>query len=122
MDYQTRWQPGAATAGTRRPLALPASAAAVVALVWHGRDDEAAVHGIARPTRQPGHYSVQWDGLDDAGRPCPPGDYRIEVEAAREHGGRQRLTLPLRAPDGNTRHQPQPGDEIGALRAHRGDA
>lgn len=88
----------------------------------YGRDDEAAVHGIARPTRQPGHYRVQWDGLDDAGRPCPPGDYRIEVEAAREHGGRQRLTLPLRAPDGNTRHQPQPGDEIGALRAHRGDA
>lgn len=88
----------------------------------YGRDDEAAVHGIARPTRQPGHYTVQWDGLDDAGRPCPPGDYRIELEAAREHGGRQRLTLPLRAPDGNVRHRPRPGDEIGALHAHRGDA
>lgn len=88
----------------------------------YGRDDEAAVHGIARPTRQPGHYTVAWDGLDDAGRPCPPGDYRIELEAAREHGGRQRLTLPVRAPDGGMRHLPRPGDEIGALRAHRGDA
>ncbi|MGB3393180.1 MAG: DUF2271 domain-containing protein [Stenotrophomonas sp.] len=88
----------------------------------YGRDDEAAVHGIARPTRQPGHYTVQWDGLDDAGRPCPPGEYRIELEAAREHGGRQWLGLPVRAPDGDVHHRPRPGDEIGALRAHLGDA
>ncbi len=86
----------------------------------YGRDDEAAVHGIARPTRQPGHYSVAWDGRDDQGRPCPPGEYRIELEAAREHGGRQRLSLAVHAPDGQARHLPRAGDEIGALHAHRG--
>lgn len=87
----------------------------------YGRDDEAAVHGIARPTRLPGRYSVVWDGLDDQGRLCPPGEYRIELEAAREHGGRQRLGLGVHAPDGQARHQPRAGDEIGALNAHRGD-
>ncbi len=87
----------------------------------YGRDDEPAVHGIARPTRLPGHYSVTWDGLDDQGRPCPPGEYRIQLEAAREHGGRQRLSLAVHAPDGQARHLPRAGDEIGALHAHRGD-
>ncbi|MCL7714892.1 DUF2271 domain-containing protein [Stenotrophomonas mori] len=87
----------------------------------YGRDDDAAVHGIARPTRLPGHYTVAWDGRDDQGRPCPPGDYLIEVEAAREHGGRQRLSLALPAPQGQVRHPPRRGDEIGAVHAHPGN-
>lgn len=81
----------------------------------YGRDDEAAVHGIARPTRLPGHYSLVWDGRDDLGRPQPPGEYRIEVEAAREHGGRQRLSLAFASGDGGAVHAARAGDELGAI-------
>jgi FAD:protein FMN transferase len=37
-------------------------------------------------TRIPGHYSLTWDGRDDAGRPVEQGQYFLCVEAAREHG------------------------------------
>jgi thiamine biosynthesis lipoprotein ApbE len=41
---------------------------------------------ITRATREPGKYSVTWDGKDDAGNPLPKGDYTIKVEINREHG------------------------------------
>jgi hypothetical protein len=43
-------------------------------------------HTISRPTRQPGKYSVVWDGKDNKGNPLPAGDYTLNIEAAREHG------------------------------------
>jgi hypothetical protein len=46
---------------------------------------------MARPTRPPGKYSVVWDGKDDFGRPLPPGDYTIFIDAAREHGTYQSI-------------------------------
>lgn len=83
----------------------------------YGRDDEAAVHGIARPTRLPGQYSLVWDGRDDLGRPRPPGEYRIEVEAAREHGIHQRLSIPIANGSHGAMHSPRAGDEIGRINA-----
>jgi FAD:protein FMN transferase len=41
---------------------------------------------MARATRGEGHYSLVWNGLDDQGKPVPPGPYRIWVETNREHG------------------------------------
>jgi thiamine biosynthesis lipoprotein len=41
---------------------------------------------VARPTRQPGKYSVIWDGKDNHGKALDAGEYTIHVEAAREHG------------------------------------
>ena len=41
---------------------------------------------MARPTRQPGKYSVVWDGKDDMGRPLARGEYSISIDCAREHG------------------------------------
>ncbi len=41
---------------------------------------------VSSPTRQPGKYSVVWDGKDDQGKPVSQGDYTIYVEVAREHG------------------------------------
>jgi len=38
-------------------------------------------------TRGSGTYKVYWDGVDDDGRPVPPGRYRINVETSREGGG-----------------------------------
>lgn len=84
---------------------------------YYGRDDEAAVHGIARPTRLPGQYSLVWDGRDDLGHPRPAGEYRIEVEAAREHGSRQRLSIPFTSGSHGATHSPRAGDEIGRINA-----
>jgi thiamine biosynthesis lipoprotein len=49
-------------------------------------DDTDLIDTISRPTRQPGKYSVTWDGKDDQGKPLGQGSYTICIEAAREHG------------------------------------
>jgi thiamine biosynthesis lipoprotein ApbE len=41
---------------------------------------------ISRPTRQPGKYSVIWNGKGDENQPLPEGEYTIIIETAREHG------------------------------------
>jgi thiamine biosynthesis lipoprotein len=61
----------------------------------YGRNDPAGALGIARPTRAPGHYTVAWDGRDDRGREQASGRYVLRVEAAREHGGHEDLSLPF---------------------------
>lgn len=60
-----------------------------------GRADESAIDGIVRPTRRPGQYSLSWDGRDDKGHGVKAGDYILCVEAAREHGEREYLEIPL---------------------------
>lgn len=47
------------------------------------------VQTMGRPTRQPGKYTVIWDGKDGKKRPLPPGEYTINIESAREHGTHQ---------------------------------
>jgi hypothetical protein len=37
-------------------------------------------------TRQPGAYSVVWDGMAADGKPTPPGNYFLCIEASRERG------------------------------------
>jgi thiamine biosynthesis lipoprotein len=51
------------------------------------------VHGIFSPfrsvtraTRPAGQYQLVWKGLDNDGKPVPPGSYRITVETNQEHG------------------------------------
>lgn len=41
---------------------------------------------VSSATRQPGKYSVTWDGKDDQKKPANQGTYFICIEAAREHG------------------------------------
>ena len=52
---------------------------------------------VSSPTRNPGSYSLVWDGKTDAGKQAPQGQYFVCVEAAREHGPyglvRQAVTL-----------------------------
>jgi hypothetical protein len=50
-----------------------------------GRDLD-LLYSTARATREPGHYQLVWNGLDDALKPVPPGIYRIVVETNQEHG------------------------------------
>jgi thiamine biosynthesis lipoprotein ApbE len=44
------------------------------------------LYSLARATRRPGSYTLVWDGLDDQGKPVPPGAYKIVVETNQEHG------------------------------------
>jgi thiamine biosynthesis lipoprotein ApbE len=46
---------------------------------------------ISRPTRQPGKYTVIWDGKDNNGKQLGGGDYTVCIEAAREHGTYQSI-------------------------------
>ena len=44
------------------------------------------VDAVTSATRQPGKYTLQWDGKDNAGKPVRAGTYTVCIEAAREHG------------------------------------
>jgi FAD:protein FMN transferase len=41
---------------------------------------------VSRATREPGRYSLVWNGLDEAEKPVPAGTYRIVVETNQQDG------------------------------------
>ncbi|MFT4177774.1 MAG: DUF2271 domain-containing protein [Luteolibacter sp.] len=41
---------------------------------------------VSSATRNPGEYTLVWDGLDDQGQKLPAGEYVVFIEAAREKG------------------------------------
>ena len=57
-----------------------------------GRSLAVPADGVTGPTRAPGQYSVK---LPDV----KPGAYVLNVEAARETGGRELVTLPITVPN-----------------------
>ncbi|MEM6808130.1 MAG: DUF2271 domain-containing protein [Pseudomonadota bacterium] len=65
-----------------------------------GRENRELLDGYARATRRPGSYSVSWDGRDDRGKPVAGSQFRLHLEAAREHGGHtyQTFDIDLSAP------------------------
>ncbi|MFT3761306.1 MAG: DUF2271 domain-containing protein [Pseudoxanthomonas sp.] len=85
----------------------------------YGRNDPAGALGLARPTRAPGTYSLAWDGCDDFGRAQPPGRYVLRVEAARERGGHEQLSLPFVLGESAGEVQAQGSGEIGKVDLHR---
>jgi hypothetical protein len=50
---------------------------------------------MSSATRLPGQYSVSWNGRDDRGAVVDQGDYRVVIEAAREHGSYQLMQQDL---------------------------
>ena len=58
------------------------------------KDNFASVTGA---TRNPGKYTIKWDGKDDKGGYVPQGKYTIMIETSKEHGTdeiiRQQLEL-----------------------------
>lgn len=50
----------------------------------HG--DSEAIRSVARPTRNPGAYTLAWDGRDETGAAVAAGTYRLCLEINREHG------------------------------------
>lgn len=51
---------------------------------------------ITSATRNPGKYSVTWDGLDNNSKPLPVGEYTLYIEAAREKGTYQIIKHPFK--------------------------
>ena len=47
------------------------------------------------PTRVPGTYSLQWDGVGREGAKVPSGQYYLCIEAAREHGPYELIREPV---------------------------
>jgi hypothetical protein len=74
------------------------------------------IYTIGRPTRQPGKYSVVWDGKDDKGQPAPTGDYVVMIESAREHGTHQFIRKPIRIADSPFAENLEGGAEIKSAR------
>lgn len=48
--------------------------------------DRSIIRAVSRATRQPGTYTLAWDGRNQEGDPMPTGEYKIWVEINREHG------------------------------------
>lgn len=64
------------------------------------RDTESAggpdlIATVSSATRLPGRYEVTWDGRDDRGNAVAQGNYRVLIEAAREHGSYQLMQQQL---------------------------
>ena len=80
-----------------------------------GRKAGSLVDALSGPTRRPGEYSLDWDGLDHDGAPVPPGEYVLHLEAAREHGGHQHESIELMLGDAAFTHEVPAGEELGRI-------
>jgi thiamine biosynthesis lipoprotein len=82
-----------------------------------GRRSPTLLDGVARPTRGPGEYQLQWDGKDDFGNALPAGNYILHLEASRENGDSTYQALPFVWGEGDAHVQELPPDgELGAIR------
>ena len=70
---------------------------------------------ISGATRKSGRYQLQWDGRDQQGQPLKPGRYTLVLEAAREHGGYEKLKIELDW-QANAQGQLSGSKEIGQVR------
>lgn len=81
-----------------------------------GRSMHLPVDGLTGPTRPPATQKLSF--REGAGRlpQLPPGQYRLMVEAAREVGGREILSIPVQwPPTGTKRMTAQGKTELGAV-------
>lgn len=80
-----------------------------------GRAEEIPTANVTRPTRLPGSYTLEWDGRDDQGTILPQGEYRLMVEASREHGDHDYLSIPVILKEGTQTIEHEGQGEVGAL-------
>ncbi len=93
-----------------------------IPLWWrrYGRRDESMIDGLTRATPIPGWHRLVWDGRDDGGRRVGNGSYLLQLEAAREHGGRELVTLPFELTGRAFRQQARGERELGSVRVSFG--
>lgn len=63
-----------------------------------GRELTMPVDGISSATRVPGEHRIDFSSAQGPLKDLPPGEYKLNVEAAREVGGREILTIPVQWP------------------------
>ena len=63
-----------------------------------GRDLAMPVDGVAGATRAPGVHTLYWNSQKAPLNQLPAGDYQLMVEAAREVGGRELVSIPFEWP------------------------
>lgn len=81
-----------------------------------GRGLDMPVDGISGATKAPGQHRVE---LNTALQALPAGDYLLNVEAAREVGGRELLKIPFSWPAKATQSLSAQGEtELGRLQLH----
>lgn len=81
-----------------------------------GRGLTLPVDGVTGATRTAGHYSLSFNGKDSAIANLPAGDYEFNIEAVREVGGREHLTMPFSLPIDKPHTLSIQGDsELGAI-------
>ncbi|MDJ0837632.1 MAG: DUF2271 domain-containing protein [Acidobacteriota bacterium] len=81
-----------------------------------GRNGKPPFDGVSGATRKPGTYTLHWEVKDSAGRPLPPGEYYLNIEAAREEGGRDFLRQKVQLGARETQEYTLAGDlELGKV-------
>lgn len=63
-----------------------------------GRATKMPVDGVSSPTRGPGKHALSFTAKSSAVRKLGAGSYKLKVEAAREVGGREVLSVPFAWP------------------------
>ncbi len=83
-----------------------------------GRVNPSLLDSVARATRRPGNYRLQWDGSDDFGAYVKTGTYILHFEAAREHGGHNYQKIELNLSDKPFKQNINAAGELGAIKLH----
>ncbi|MEG3765386.1 DUF2271 domain-containing protein [Alteromonas sp. 14N.309.X.WAT.G.H12] len=73
-----------------------------------GRSADMPIDGVSGATRRPGAHTVDLNGLFDG---IAPGEYTLYVEAARELGGREVVSVPVTLPVLSKQHQIAEGSQ-----------
>jgi hypothetical protein len=63
-----------------------------------GRELTLPIDGVTSATRQPGKHSLSFTAGQAPLGTLAPGEYRLQIEASREHGGRELLSVPITWP------------------------
>lgn len=80
-----------------------------------GRELKVPIDGMTSATRAPGKHKLSYSGKA-AALQIPPGEYRLMVEASREVGGREILSLPFSwPPKKHEQIQAQGKSELGSV-------
>lgn len=80
-----------------------------------GRLDDGLVDAISGATEKPASYQLEWDGRDDFGKPLAKGNYELHVEAAREHGEHELVSIPFTLSDQGFQLQVNGKTELGKI-------
>ncbi|AKH42243.1 hypothetical protein FHS61_000012 [Altererythrobacter atlanticus] len=82
-----------------------------------GRSLKMPVNGVSGPTQAPGSYELKFTEGRKPLSKLPAGSYKLQVEAAREVGGREVVTIPFQwPPSGSKTASAKGSSELGTIR------